>query len=277
LLAGTTLPLLFSVRQPTATWVEGPQRGPRFDLAFRFQEETVPHLYSPAGFLDDLWWHRTYWLFGNRMQSGWGAWPNMGQRVPAGRLLVVRGEELYGFGRLRQYHRNGSHVGLGKTRYSLFLQRKMEKDQAVPARKPDQNDGPKQGFDLVWSREVDLQARAMVLAKDGLFLAGPLDVYPEPNAKIDHPYHIEDRDALDRQSRLLAKEAKGCLAAVSGKDGTVLWEAEMEAPPAWDALIASGDSLFVCLENGEIQRWNGAVSPVAASPPCQTGSLAALP
>jgi len=232
-------------------------RNRRFDLAFRFQEETVPHLYSPAGFLDDLWWHRTYWLFGNRMQSGWGAWPNMGQRVPAGRLLVVRGEELYGFGRLRQYHRNGSHVGLGKTRYRLFSQRRMDPKKAPPERKPSQKNKPKEDFELVWSEAVDLQARGMVLADDTLFVAGPRDVYPEPDASIDHPYHIQDPEALDRQSRLLSGGAQGSLIAVSGRDGSLLWDTDMEAVPAWDSLIASRDGLFLCLENGVVQRWDG--------------------
>ncbi|UCF17610.1 MAG: PQQ-like beta-propeller repeat protein, partial [Phycisphaerales bacterium] len=36
----------------------------RFDLNGVEQEQTVPHLYSSVGFLDDSWWHRTYWIVG---------------------------------------------------------------------------------------------------------------------------------------------------------------------------------------------------------------------
>ena len=47
-------------------------RHTRFDLEGDRQEDDVPHLFSPAGFTDDAWWHRTYWIFGTQMQSGWG-------------------------------------------------------------------------------------------------------------------------------------------------------------------------------------------------------------
>jgi hypothetical protein len=61
----------------------------RFTLDGSPAEKAIPHLHSPAGFLDDSWWHRTYWIVGSEMHGGWGSWPNMGMQVPSGRLLVV--------------------------------------------------------------------------------------------------------------------------------------------------------------------------------------------
>ena len=83
----------------------------RFDRDGAAQEPNVPHLYSPAGFLDGAWWHRTYWMLGSSMSSGYGGWPRSGTRVPAGRLLVLDDTTVYGFGR-DLYAPYGGHVGL---------------------------------------------------------------------------------------------------------------------------------------------------------------------
>jgi hypothetical protein len=74
-------------------------------------EQDVPHLFSPNGFLDDTWWHRTYWMWGTSMSSGYGGWPRSATRVPAGRILAFDDHAVYGFGRDLYVH-YGSHIGL---------------------------------------------------------------------------------------------------------------------------------------------------------------------
>ncbi|MHC4156113.1 MAG: hypothetical protein ACYST6_14495, partial [Planctomycetota bacterium] len=83
----------------------------RFDLEGQPQNPDVPHLFSSAGFLEDSWWHRTYWQVGTSMGSNYGGWPRAGNQVPAGRLLVLDDESIYGFGR-SQYIHHGAHVGI---------------------------------------------------------------------------------------------------------------------------------------------------------------------
>jgi len=63
------------------------------------------HLFSPTGFLDDSWWHRTYWMFGSRFVSGWCGYYLAGKAAPAGRILVFDDSKVYGFGRKPQYYR----------------------------------------------------------------------------------------------------------------------------------------------------------------------------
>ena len=87
-------------------------RHTRFDTRGVKLDPDVPHLFSPAGFVDDSWWHRTYWLYGTDMNSGWGGWVTAGNQNPSGRLLVLDENSIYGFGRLEQYDTHGSHVGL---------------------------------------------------------------------------------------------------------------------------------------------------------------------
>jgi len=69
------------------------------------QDASRAHLFSPTGFLDDNWWHRTYWLYGSRFYSGWSAYYLAGKVVPAGRILVFDDSHVYGFGRKPQYFR----------------------------------------------------------------------------------------------------------------------------------------------------------------------------
>jgi len=63
------------------------------------------HLFSPTGYLDDAWWHRTYWMYGSMYVSGWCGYYRAGTQAPAGRIMVFDDEQIYGFGRKPQYYR----------------------------------------------------------------------------------------------------------------------------------------------------------------------------
>lgn len=69
------------------------------------QKAEFAHLFSPTGFLDDSWWHRTYWMYGSRFVSGWCGYYRAGKAAPAGKILVFDDEAVYGFGRKPQYYR----------------------------------------------------------------------------------------------------------------------------------------------------------------------------
>jgi outer membrane protein assembly factor BamB len=69
------------------------------------QKAEHAHLFCPTGFLDDSWWHRTYWMYGSRFVSGWCGYFLAGQAAPAGRVLVFDDDTVYGFGRKPQYYR----------------------------------------------------------------------------------------------------------------------------------------------------------------------------
>ncbi len=69
------------------------------------QNPEQAHLFSPTGFLDDSWWHRTYWMFGTRFVSGWCGYFRAGKAAPSGRILVHDDSTIYGFGRKPKYYR----------------------------------------------------------------------------------------------------------------------------------------------------------------------------
>jgi outer membrane protein assembly factor BamB len=231
----------------------------RFDRQGAEQPPNVPHLYSPAGFLDDSWWHRTYWIFGTNMRSGWGAWPDSGNQVPAGRLLVLDDSTVYGFGRFNQYHRNGSHVGMGNVRQLLYAAERNQPPAPAsqPASKAKQAKKPAaapvaRNVVARWSRTLPLMARAMVLSDRILFVAGPPDVLTYVDNREVHPYRIHSEDAAREQQSAFEGRRGGLLLAVSADDGNQLAEYRLDAMPAWDGMAAAGGRLYLSTHAGQL-------------------------
>jgi hypothetical protein len=234
-------------------------RHKRFDKQGVEQPANVPHLYSPAGFLDDSWWHRTYWLFGAAMRSGWGGWPIAGNQAPAGRLLVLDDETVYGFGRFNQYHRNGSHVGLGKIRYFLYASAgKAAAVEKTGRRKRRGGQGEEAGLvEARWSISLPLLARGMLLSGKTLFVAGPPDVLPRASEESAYPYHAAPAEALREQEAALAGKRGGLLWAVSTVDGGKQAELLLDSPPAWDGLAAARGRLYMTTTDGRVRCFAG--------------------
>jgi len=212
----------------------------------------VRHLYSSAGFLDGSWWHRTYWQYGSSMRSNYGGWPISGSRTPAGRLMVMDDETVYGFGRFNQYSRIGSHVGLGGVAYRLYAAAKV-----TPA--ADQGKGKKgrrgpaaNKVPARWSCDLPLLARGMVLANNVLFVAGPPDVFAPGPTNVGNPYVQGPLDALRKQAEALEGKHGGLLQAVSAVDGTRLSELKLDAGPVWDGMAAADGSLLLALSDGSL-------------------------
>ena len=234
-------------------------RHKRFNTAGVEQQSKVAHLYSSAGFLDGQWWHRTYWQVGTTMQSTWGGWPNVGNRVPSGRLLVLDASSVYGFGRLNQYHRNGSHVGMGKMQYRLFACARKPKP-AGPAPKPAAKRRRRPAATKIavrWSQRAALMARGMVLSGKTLFVAGPPDVLGNKTPEGNHPYTLVSAKALAEQEAAFAGRKGAVLWAVSADDGKKLSELKLAAPPVWDGMAAANGRLYIATQDGRILCFAG--------------------
>ena len=57
------------------------------------------HLFAPMGFLDDTWFHRSYWVYGKSFAGGHAGYYQAGKFAPSGRILVFDKDNVYGFGR----------------------------------------------------------------------------------------------------------------------------------------------------------------------------------
>ncbi len=205
----------------------------RFDRNGIEQEQNVPHLYSSVGFLDDSWWHRTYWLIGTRMASGYGGWPTVGNVVPSGRLLVFDASNIYGFGR-NQYGTHGSHIGLGKTHFRLFAASCQPLRTDKPPDKKQQRRGKvpaKSTVKYYWSEQIPLVVRAMVLSDKTLFLAG-----------------TEEADALTA----FETDKGALLYVVSPEDGKKLAQYKLDSQPVFDGMAAANSRLYLATKHGRI-------------------------
>ncbi|HID77640.1 MAG TPA: methyltransferase domain-containing protein, partial [Planctomycetaceae bacterium] len=221
----------------------------RFDLEGRPQPPDVPHLFSAAGFLDDTWWHRAYWMIGTLMGTNYGGWPRAGNRLPAGRLLVVGPSGVYGFGR-NQYVHHGAHVGIDgatvfhynptrdaqrrHTWYQAFATEWPRDEEAAnrAARRGARRAPAKQ---YRWTRKLPVWARAMVLAGDTLWVAGPPDVL----SSDDPAGTWEGRHG-------------GVLCALSTDDGKILSRQRLPSPPVFDGLIAAAGRLYLATMDGQV-------------------------
>ena len=236
-LDGKRLPLQESPR------TEDPDRG----AVLPVQQPEYAHLFSPAGFLDDSWWHRSYWLFGSKYVSGWSGYYLAGKVAPAGRILVTDEQTVYGFGRRPEYFKWTTPI-----EHQLFA---AAKSPAVIKAK-DSRGREDQRIEHTWSKEVPLLARAMLLSDDTLFLAGPPDLVDEEEAaeRINDP---ATQARLVEQSAALDGRQGGLLWAVSATDGTKLAEYQIGAPPVFDGMAVSSGQLYLSTIDGKVLCFRG--------------------
>jgi len=219
------------------------------------------HLFCPTGFLDDSWFHRTYWIYGKNAGEGWAEWPVPAWYVPAGRILAFDDSYVYGYGRHPKYLCNSSVL-----EYRLFAADKAldpERAEIVRKAKIPQNitnwksraERPESELSAVnrkWLIEKpELIARAMVLAGQTLFVAGPPDVVDEEQI-WGHTLEPEVQAKLRAQSAALDGQQGSLLWAVSASDGQKLAEYTLESVPAWDGMVAANGRLYLAMKNGRV-------------------------
>ena len=198
--------------------------------------ESQPHLYSPAGFLNDAWWHRTYWVYGTHFYSGYIGWYFAGRETPAGRLLVMDDSAVYGFG-----YEPSSYRGATGRKYHLFAtDKRCDAAKEPPDYKRSTRDYRPKGkekakfkVEFRWAKSVPLLARAMVLAGKTLFVAGP------PTRAL-------------RSTLAFEGNRGGYLAALSVTDGSTLAKYRLGSLPVFDGLIAARGRLYMSAQDGRL-------------------------
>ncbi|MFV1964710.1 MAG: PQQ-binding-like beta-propeller repeat protein [Pirellulaceae bacterium] len=219
------------------------------------------HLFSPTGFVDDSWWHRTYWVYGSTFVSGWNGYFRAGKSAPSGRILVFDDSKVYGFGRKPQYYRWTTPI-----EHHLFAADKTAPPpeeatessasvQGKQGRATRFTGAPRRprGFAVThhWTQDLPLLARAMVLADGTLFVAGPADLVDEEQAfrRFSDP---EVQQRLAEQAVALQGQQEGVLWAVSASDGNKLAEMQLDASPVFDGMVAAGGRLYFAAQDGSV-------------------------
>jgi outer membrane protein assembly factor BamB len=213
----------------------------------REQKGETAHLFCPTGLLDDAWWHRSYWVYGRVWKSGAGGYYQSGRFATSGRPMVFDEDKVYSFGRKPQYYRWTTPM-----EYMLYT---SAKQPAIEKIGKDQRRGlgakPGTTIRTQWQQDVPILVRAMVLADDTLFLAGPADLIDEHETQktLDAP---ETQELLARQASVLQGSEGAFLRAVSVSDGKKLSEKRLDDVPVFDGMIAAGNSLYYATMDGRV-------------------------
>lgn len=236
-----------------------------FSLSKSNQDGEGTHLFSPPGFLDTDWHHRSYWLYGRAAGSGWGGWMKPGKYVPAGRILVVGPDQtVFGFGREPAFFAQ-SHI----LEYQLFSARGncYERDEwkevfAHLKRKEASITNWKQNRALPvdklsavnfnWRKlNPPVLVRAMVGAHDILFLAGPPDCLDETklHGRLLQPEVIAN---IEQQQAAIDGKLGAILWALSCADGNKLAEVRLDASPVFDGMAAANGRLYISTIDGKV-------------------------
>jgi len=229
------------------------------------------HLFCQTGLLDDIWYHRSYWIYGATCGEGWGAYANPRRSNPCGRIMVLDDKRAYAF--------RGDPLGNmlhPRTTYRLYA---CDKDPAVASQpKPSVGDGKRarrarRGAKLSaggigahkvhWQLEsLPLLVNAMTLCGEHLFIAGPPDVADETTMLGYLPGADDDinRQLQEQNAAWLGKKG-GLLWVVSAKDGTRLAEYRADSFPVFDGMSAAAGGLYLSQIDGTIVKYEAGAIP----------------
>ncbi len=236
----------------------------------QYDEEV--HLFSPISFLDDGWHQRTYLIYGRAAGEGWAEFQLPPKRVPCGRVMSIDEENAYSYGRDPELMCNTSiseyrlfsagktpkrKVGIPKLE-GTWIKGKYPTDNPLAAHTVDWKQlalQPKEklsALDYNWIlEEPEILAKAMVLANDRLFIAGPRDVADEKelwgrsNEKIY-------QEKMAAQAAWLKGKHGGVMQVFSKKDGRKLAEKKLAYLAAFDGLVATNNKLYMVTECGSL-------------------------
>ena len=207
-------------------------RHTRMDLNGNSLRENVDHLYISVGFMDDSWWHRTYFQVGKSMNSGYGGWISEGNKRPSGQMLVRKDDRVYGFGR-KQYGITGSHHGLNSESQIFCADTKpMRIQKKADSKKKGRRQSTQAKYH--WSKDISFYVRTMVLAGDVLFIAGTRK--------------ITDIDSLQP-----SEDAR--LWALAAKDGKNLAKYKLDACPVYESFAVCSGRLYFTTVDGKVHCW----------------------
>jgi len=218
----------------------------QFDREGRKLDKTEPHLFSVDGFLGEEWFVRSYWILGTSVGAGWGGWANAASSAPAGRILALGDDAVFGYGRTSI---SGGPTGHRADAYHLWRRDRKPTSAGEPqAKKP-----RKRGRGMappVWSDDKSLVVRAMALTPERLFVAGPPDLGKKTPGLLAFENPDEALAALRGRRGVL-------LRAVATEDGSTLAEHELPALPVFDGMSAAEGKLLLALRNGTVVCWAG--------------------
>ena len=185
------------------------------------------HIFAPMGFLDDSWFHRSYWVYGKNFAGGHNGYYQAGKFAPAGRLIVFDKEKVYGYGREPQYLKWTTTL-----EHQLFsASREIEDNLSKAKAKSKGRNAPSSGMPVAFritdrinpaKRAITVEAWVMPDMKSGVLIAhgGPLNGYAITLQNGKPQWQVRADEILSiAESRRDLGEGWHHLVGTLGKDG----------------------------------------------------------
>jgi len=221
------------------------------------------HLFCQTGLLDDLWFHRSYWIYGNNTGEGWSAYNKARSFAPAGRIMSFDDTKAYAF--RSEPLGNMLHP---RTSYKLYAADKIPgaaepgAGPAATGKKKRKKKGTKtkvgKGGKVIpstWEQEsIGLFANAMTLTGKTLFVAGPPDIADETKM-LGYVVGIDDEINHELKDQADAWNGKygGLLQAVDAANGKKLAEFKLDTYPVFDGMSSANGKLFMSMKDGTVR------------------------
>ena len=196
--------------------------------------ETDLHLSASGGFLDDTGFDRLYWIYARR-------WPGLyyADKAPkAGQILVFDKNKTYGIHKFNQKYSRSPYFTPGISGIELFADDNSNEPELTTVQERRERGTMTRKKKPVWSVQIPVNGRSMVLAGKVLFVAGPPDT-------------VDSKDPLGA----IEERCGGKLWAVSSENGKKLSEYDLKSAPVFDGLIAAQKKLYIVMQDGTISCW----------------------
>jgi len=225
------------------------------------QTGTGRHLISPAGFLDDSWFHRNYWFMGKGIASGCNSWFSIGRLTPSGRILAFDDSKVAGYGRDPRFrlwttaHRN--QLFLAELEFDTKLGDRLFEAQRGQSIFDAENVHLKKVEDISplsfdWRiEEPDIIVRALCMSEDSVFVAGPPNLLDE-HREFDRISEKTTQEKIAEQQASFDGEMGTILRSLSRADGKVIAEFRLNGLPVFDGMAIANDSLFITMSDGKV-------------------------
>ena len=185
------------------------------------------HLFSATGFLDDSWWHRTYWVYGRYQASGHSGYTQAGsQGNPAGRMITFDNDRIYTWGRLKWYFKWSEEYV-----YHLHAKDYDYQDQ--------------------WNIMLPILVRAMVASDDRLFVLGPEELLRQDEIKR-RIVEEEVQQLMVEQEKALDGKSGSILLAVDKQSGKILSACRLPTAPLLDGMAGACGNLYLSTTDGKL-------------------------
>ncbi len=197
-------------------------------------EKKMPlHLLATGGFLDGRSHERHYWMYAKRWPGYYHASP---YGAKSGQLLVIDDDNVYGV-QIFGSRVDCAHSPSVSSKGQLIFAEDIDNEPVLhdDARGRDKGMGYTRAAPPKWHRWERMNVRAMTVAGNYLFVAGPA---------LDKRYE----DPFDPYEG----RAGSKLVTLNKDTGDILSETELGEQPVFDGLVAAGDRLYATTLNGNI-------------------------